>query len=566
MIRFRLAGLLLVALVLFGIAPVFGQNPALNTPLPGKNAAEAEIERNALSTLNTLSGILQAQQDLLTKIQQQEEFLKAAESDDEKTRIRSEIGDLQKRVIAAEKNFQSIATGIESEIFDQTSKTEFNWQTELQEIVGPIIEELKNLTARPREIERLRQDITTYTRQQTAIQSALDNILILKQYTTDSKIEQALSATENLWVDREKDVANALEIAHHQLDEKLRAEKPLGDSIQELFRNFFSSRGRNVLFAILAFLSVLVLLRYLYPHFVKISPFHGGRKRTFYGRLIDVLYGLTTIVGATLALIVVLYVTADWVLLGLVMILLIGLLWAARQGLPTVWEQVKLLLNLSTVRENERVLYNGLPWKVASLNLYTRFHNPALKGGLIRLPLRDLVSLQSRPFHKDEPWFPTQEGDWVLLDDGTFGTVILQTPEIVQLRLLGGSLKTYPTAAFVGQNPTDLSHDFRVSVTFGVDYKHQAISTQDVPAGLKACLQADLGRAGYTNHVKNVVVEFQEAAASSLDMAILVDFSGDIAQDYPKLQRLIQRIAVDACNEHGWEIPFTQITVHQARA
>ncbi len=560
--RYCTIGLIVACTTLLVAAYALGQSAAVNTPMSVEIGPEEEASRKTLTTLN---GILQTQNELLVNIREQEELLKAAESDDEKTALQETLAELQERLRATENTFQNIATGIDLETFAPKSKTEFNWQEEVQEIVGPIIEELKKMTARPREIERLRNEINVYTRQLKTINNVLDNLLLLKYYATQQEVEQLLTDVENSWIGREKEISNNLDVAAYQLAEKLDTEKPFGDSVQEFARNFFSSRGRNVVLAALTFGGVFWVLYYCYRFLVKISPFHRGRKRTFSGRLIDVTYGLGTVLWATMALIMVLYATADWVLLGLALIFLFGIAWAARQGLPIFWEQVKLLLNLGTVRENERVVYNDLPWQVLSLNLHTRFHNPALKGGLIRLPLRDLVGLQSRPFHKSEPWFPSQEGDWVLLDDGAFGTVTLQTPETVQLQLLGGSRKTYPTTAFMDQNPTNLSRNFRVNVTFGVDYKHQAASTQDVPEKLKARLQADLGQAGYLPHVNNLTVEFKEAAASSLDMAIMADFSGELAQNYMTLQRLFQRIAVDACNEHGWEIPFAQITVHQAQ-
>jgi hypothetical protein len=277
-----------------------------------------------------------------------------------------------------------------------------------------------------------------------------------------------------------------------------------------------------------------------------------------------VIYNVLTFVGATGALLLALYISGDWVLLGIALIFLFGIVWTAKQGLPLFWEQAKLLLNLSTVRENERVIYNGLPWKVASLNLYTKFHNPALKGGLLRLPLRELMGMQSRPFHKDEPWFPCQENDWVLLADGTFGQVAMQTPEIVQLILLGGSRKTYQTMEFLQQSPNNLSTNFRLNVTFGIDYQHQAISTQEIPDKLQKMLKEALIQKGYDDDLLNLKVEFNEAGASSLDLAILADFSGEVAKDHERLSRLLQRIAVDACNTYGWVIPFTQITLHTA--
>jgi hypothetical protein len=558
-----LIGILFVSTIGFQSPSIWGQQ-ALE---PEQSSVLINPEQGAASkTLTTLRGIIEAQNVIRMRIREKEEALQAAVTEDEKTGLSQEIVGLRTRLSVLDGNFESIATGVDLDAFAQKSKTEFDWKEELQEILGPIIEELKNMTARPREIERLRNDVAAYEKQLVAINDALDNLLLLKQYVTTQELEQALSPIETAWIEKEKEVSNRLEIAKYRLAEKLDTEKPITDTIQELVREFFSSRGRNLVLAILAFVSVLLCLRYLYKYFTKISPFHEGQKRTFYGRLIEVLYNVFTVLGATIALIVVLYVVADWVLLGIVIILLLGIVWAARQWFPMVWEQVKLLLNVSTVREHERVVYNGLPWRVVSLNLYTRFHNPALKGGLIRLPLRDLVGLQSRPFYKDEPWFPCQEDDWVVLDDDTFGKVVMQTPEIVQLILLGGSCKTYPTTAFLAQNPTNLSMNFRLTITFGVDYKHQPISTDEIPQQLKARLHTDLASYGYQENLQNLTVEFKEAGASSLDMAILADFTGDVAQDYLKLERLLQRISVDACNEHGWEIPFTQVTVHTAQA
>ena len=53
---------------------------------------------------------------------------------------------------------------------------------------------------------------------------------------------------------------------------------------------------------------------------------------------------------------------------------------------------------------------------------------------------------------------------------------------------------------------------------------------------------------------------------SSLDFDVLADFKGSAAERYQKISRAIQRICVDVCNENDWEIPFTQVTVHQASA
>lgn len=39
---------------------------------------------------------------------------------------------------------------------------------------------------------------------------------------------------------------------------------------------------------------------------------------------------------------------------------------------------------------------------------------------------------------------------------------------------------------------------------------------------------------------------------------------GAAARNHNKLERLLQRASVDACNDYGWVIPFTQIMLHKA--
>jgi hypothetical protein len=103
-------------------------------------------------------------------------------------------------------------------------------------------------------------------------------------------------------------------------------------------------------------------------------------------------------------------------------------------------------------------------------------------------------------------------------------------------------------------------------VTFGIDYRHQAICTREVPDKLKEMIREELAEAGYGDDLINLSVEFKEAGASSLNLEILADFSGKLAQYHDVLTRALQRIAVDTCNKYGWVIPFTQITLHTAEA
>lgn len=262
----------------------------------------------------------------------------------------------------------------------------------------------------------------------------------------------------------------------------------------------------------------------------------------------------------------VLYVRGDWVLLGIMLILLIGAGWALQKSLPGYLTETRLMLNLGAVREGERLIFEGLPWRVEALNFYATLVNPLLQGGILRIPVRRLVDHYSRTFDSGEPWFPTRVGDYVMLDDNTFGQVLVQSPESVQLQVFG-AVKTYCVADYLTRNPRDLTlQGFTVAVTFGgFDHTHQGDATREIQAKLEHTFRDGLARSMAAAHLTSFRLEFKEAGASSLDFLAIAAFAGAAAADgYFALQRLLQRIAVDTGNEHGLVIPFNQITVHMA--
>ena len=114
--------------------------------------------------------------------------------------------------------------------------------------------------------------------------------------------------------------------------------------------------------------------------------------------------------------------------------------------------------------------------------------------------------------------------------------------------------------ALISEN---LNPEFLILRFRNLDYLiHNA---QEIPEKLEEMLKTEPTRDGYGCDIINLVIEFKEAGASSLDFEFLADFSGKVAQYHNVLARAIQRIAVDACNKYGWVIPFTQVTLHTAK-
>lgn len=203
---------------------------------------------------------------------------------------------------------------------------------------------------------------------------------------------------------------------------------------------------------------------------------------------------------------------------------------------------------------------------MSRLSVYALLSNPELSGGLLRLPIKELTNMRSRPCASDDVWFPSHRNDWVRLMDGRFGQVIHQSPESVKLRVGGGAVVTYPTQQYLSLSPENLSNGFSVSVVFGIDYRHQAIGTTRIPQVMRERVEAGLLAIVKPEELVKVSVDFQSASASSLDYSVGASFTGAVADRPEALRRAIQRILVDVCNAEGWSIPFPQVTVHQAPA
>jgi hypothetical protein len=262
---------------------------------------------------------------------------------------------------------------------------------------------------------------------------------------------------------------------------------------------------------------------------------------------------------------IVFYVVEDWVLFSLGILLLLGIGLTLRTALPRYWMQIQLFLNVGSVREGERIDLDGLPWRVRQINFFTMLENPTAELSQ-RVRIDDLVDLKSRPIKRSDPWFPCKAGDWVRLSDGMRGKVSGITQELVELIERGGARRTYLTEDFLGLSPMNLSRSFRLKETIGISYNLQRESVAGILGTMKDHIEQRMADEGYADSLHSLRVEFEKANTSSLDLVVIADFDGALAEIYGRLRRAMQRWCVEACSEYGWEIPFTQLTLHQAEA
>ncbi len=571
MVRFLVPALVVASLAFVGASVVAQETPPQPGPQPGPQSTPQSTSTSDDTGATTPKPSV-ALAALLESIQRKRDELAAVrtqqstgdKSEAERKAFAEQAAKLTAELDRLRQSFESVATGIDVAEFEETKSDKFDLQAELQQLVEPAIAALKDLTEKPRAVQNLKSTISGLEEREKQINEALAHIETLLADAEEGPLRSRLLESRARWVKERTDARNRATVERFRL-KKLEAEdKGFWEGVQDDSDRFVRGVGFTIVLAVAAFLAVFFGLRAARRGVRRVLRRREGRKRSTYSRVFDVLYELIVLVLAVLAVFIVLIVRGDWVLLGLAVLVLLLIAWASKQFLPGFVEQIRFVLNLGTVREDERVIYNGLPWHVTRLNFYTRLTNPRLTGGLIRLSVTELMSMHSRPTSDREGWFPTEEGDWVLMPDGLHGKVLLQTPEIVQLQAVGGLVHTYPAADFLAAPPANLSGGFRCGSTFGIDYGLQAIATSDVPKRFTAFLKAALEEQFDPAWLVKTNVEFAAAGSSSLDYRALVDFNGDAAKDYAKIGRAIQRALVDACNENDWNIPFPQLTVHRA--
>jgi len=515
--------------------------------------------------IRTLSSLLESIIDVAERISATQTILQGPRGLGREKRLREEIGELSIKLRGMEESFGQLATDVDFLAFEEKKKATVDWNQELQELLGPVLREVKKMTSHPRELEKLRGKIDVYRIQMEVTRRAIENLSLIQSHAKNPKLIAGLNDLMEIWQDRRLEISTQMDIAIQRLENRLEKKKPISETIQELLQMFFKSRGRNLFLALFAFGFVWVVLHYSHKLIRTFSPFHK-KGRSYYVRIFDMLYMIFTIVVSILVLLGVLYSFGDWVLLSLAAIFILGVGWASKQALPKFWNQMTLMLNFGSVREGEVVIYKGIPFEMSRINIYSELVNPKLGDGIVRLHIKDLLDLRSRPVFENEPWFPSECGDWVRLNDGTYGKVTAQTPDLVEIKLIGGAGKTYMTTDYLTQSPVNLSSGFRIAVTFGIDYGHQAIITQDIPNIFEQSITEGLVAAGYADRVVKIVVQFKEAGLSSLDIAVLADFNKNAASGYADLERAINRLCVDVCNQNHWVIPFQQVTLHMAES
>lgn len=539
---------------------------SLSTPGPGAEIDTEQAGQDGRSLDPSTLGSLRAlDQALLSKERQVAEVQqRLVDAQDQVTRedLAARLRDLRAELAKDRRQFDRFALEIDLSPFVEEEDRPFDWQQELSNLLKPILAELKNATADSRAIGELRAELEIVGERKTQASLAVQRLHALLEQDPSEALRARLEERLTEWQRLADEASNRYTALDLQLQNKLEARESLLDETTDYAREFVQTRGLNLLLALAAFGLVFFGVRWLAAQIARLSKPKADKQ--FSSRLALLLLHAFSVLGGLLAMMAVFNAAGDWFMLGIIIIFLLGVGWAGLHTLPSQVESVKLILNIGTVREGERLLFNEVPYRVDSLAFRAKLVNPELEGGVQELPVRDLVGHHSRPAGEDEQWFPTQRGDWVEMDDGLLGQVRHQSPSAVRLTDLGGAELIYPTADFLRQHPRRLGAGFRLVEQFGIDYQHQAIATTQVPELMEAALTERLPALLDDGQLQTVSVVFAGAGASSLDYRVEARFNGAAAPRIELIRATIHRILVDTCTRQGWTIPFPQLMLHRA--
>ncbi|WP_157736347.1 mechanosensitive ion channel domain-containing protein [Granulosicoccus antarcticus] len=528
--------------------------PSIDSPL----VASPE----AISSLETIQALIQANLDAQQELRN--EFKSADASS--LSGVQQQLDELTADLKQLRKSLEQSAIGsVDTSVFNE-EEAGFDWQVELSQILMPIVDNLKALTEKPRRISSLLTSVERLSKQREAIVMAMENIDAELEAIGQPDLQASLGSIRKSWKRRLSDNDQKTKLAKLQLNELQNSDTKWWNSAKSGLLEFIKGRGLTLFLAFCFAVVVWHGLRGLFNLILTKRAFADHPDFRTRKRLAQYVFRAVSFMIVLVVVVAVFYVRGDMLLLGLAIIAVVGLALGLRQAVPRFYHEARLLLDLGSIRENERVMYNGLPWQVVSLNVHSVLRNPELTG-VVRLPLKQMGELVSRPAGK-EPWFPASKNDYLLLDNGLFRQVVRLTPEVIELQSGGGSITSVPSNEFYRWTFENLSRGetYAIPAVFGIDYQLQDISLSTVAPRLREAIEYAIMHSDYKQSLKQVQVEFKAAGASSLDFWIYVTMQSSAVTGLFKIERMIQQACVKVCTEENWGIPFPHMTVQQLPA
>lgn len=175
---------------------------------------EATIELRLQSTIENLTNIQQAIDTKQNTIGDLRVKQKKLDDNSEKQEIELKIGRIKNEIASLQQSFEHIALGsINRSVLNDQPEQKINWQDEIEQISRPLLSSLKELTAKPRQIDSLRRETERLETQIKVIDKALESIHSLQNTSLPAMMTDPLIQLSIDWQQRREDTQRKLEIS-----------------------------------------------------------------------------------------------------------------------------------------------------------------------------------------------------------------------------------------------------------------------------------------------------------------------------------------------------------------
>lgn len=492
--------------------------------------------------------------------------LEVTRDEDHRENLEITLTQLNQQKRNFEKIFEKTALGgLEVELYEISNDEEeeilhYDWQKELIKIVQPVFSSLQDLTESQRKRDFIRTTRLELEENLSAIDDALAHLdEIDRSQLSPASLEQ-LKKIRNSWEIKHTYYENQLELANLQYREMAK-EGSLSQRITQNVWGFVTNEGKILLFSLGALFGLLyifswILRKIVARHERKVQENKHVKRTSLAWRLILLLYEIFSFITAFVVMLMILHSSGNMVLFGFAILIILAMAISFRNSIPAYFKRLRTFLNMGLAREGERVMYQGIPWEIEHINLYSVFlYNPLLDNGRIRLTIDLLENMISRDAAHYEAYYPTKVGDTVIIDS-IFAKIVRQTPETIFLDHYGTAIE-YGTEEFVSRKPHNITTGFLASTKFTLDRSHRSSDIDNIIERLKQSIEREIAKdSNFEKHVLSVGANYREIDAfGDLVFGMSISIGPNAVEYYYSTSRLLQRAALNAAESENWKLP-----------
>ena len=138
-----------------------------------------------------ITSIKQIENDVAAK----QQILTSPQGAGKEDELQKQISELTAQQKSLEHSLEEIASGVNLDRFGDTKyHQKISWENEVQELIAPVLSQIKRATSRPREMEKLRTELSDSEELISLSVTALKNLAQLKLSSKNlSDLEQVIS-------------------------------------------------------------------------------------------------------------------------------------------------------------------------------------------------------------------------------------------------------------------------------------------------------------------------------------------------------------------------------------